>query len=68
MGRAIHTNLRAEFSCDAVKLAMIKNGRLAHKIFKGKLYDCVFAVRVFDIPLEDQLESPLDPPFELELF
>lgn len=46
MGRAIHTNLRAEFSCDSVKLAMIKNGRLAKKIFGGKLYDCVFTVRV----------------------
>lgn len=45
MGRAIHTNLLAEFSCDAVKLAMIKNGRLARKIFGGKLYDCVFQAR-----------------------
>lgn len=45
MGRAVHTNLRAEFACDAVKLAMIKNGRLAKKIFGGKLYDCVFVAR-----------------------
>ena len=42
MGRAIHTNLRARFSCDVVKLAMIKNSRLAKKIFGGALYDCVF--------------------------
>ena len=42
MGRAIHTNLRAKFSCDVVKLAMIKNSRLARKIFGGTLYDCVF--------------------------
>jgi type II pantothenate kinase len=41
MGRAVHTNLRASFSCDALKLAMIKNGRLAAKIFGGSLYDCV---------------------------
>ncbi len=41
MGRAVHTNLRARFTCDTLKLAMIKNGRLAAKLFDGKLYDCV---------------------------
>jgi hypothetical protein len=29
MGRAIHTNLFAEFSCDVMKLAILKNERLA---------------------------------------
>ena len=41
MGRAIHTNLNARFTCDVLKAAMIKNARLASKIFGGKLYDCV---------------------------
>jgi type II pantothenate kinase len=43
MGRAIHTNYRAQFSCDTIKLAMIKNQRLAEKLFgpRGKIWDCV---------------------------
>lgn len=41
--RAIHTNLRATFKCDSLKLAMIKTERLALKLFgtAGALYDCV---------------------------
>lgn len=41
MGRAIHTNFGARFQCDSLKLAMIKNARLAEVLFGGKLYDCV---------------------------
>ncbi|XP_048137630.1 pantothenate kinase 2 isoform X1 [Rhodamnia argentea] len=41
MGRALHTNLNARFKCDALKLAMVKNQRLAEKLVKGKIYDCV---------------------------
>ena len=43
MGRAIHTNYRAQFSCDTIKLAMIKNQRLAEKLFgpRGEIWDCV---------------------------
>jgi len=41
MGRAIHTNFGAEFTCDTLKLAMIKNERVASSLFGGKLYDCV---------------------------
>jgi|TARA_B100001142_G_scaffold323345_1_gene373213 bifunctional damage-control phosphatase, subfamily II, fusion protein len=41
MGRAIHTNFNAIFHCDTLKLAMIKNSRLAEKLFGGKVYDCV---------------------------
>lgn len=41
MGRAIHTNLRARFKCDTLKIAMIKTERLAKTLFGGKLYDCV---------------------------
>ncbi|GIL42264.1 hypothetical protein Vafri_272 [Volvox africanus] len=41
MGRAIHTNFIAQFTCDVLKLAMIKTERLAKKLFNGTLYDCV---------------------------
>ncbi|KAK7350623.1 hypothetical protein VNO77_09445 [Canavalia gladiata] len=41
MGRALHTNLNARFKCDALKLAMVKNQRLAEKLVKGTIYDCV---------------------------
>ncbi|XP_042401132.1 pantothenate kinase 2-like [Zingiber officinale] len=41
MGRAIHTNLNARFKCDALKLAMVKNQRLAEKVFNGNIYDCI---------------------------
>ncbi|XP_020231168.1 pantothenate kinase 2 [Cajanus cajan] len=41
MGRALHTNLNAQFKCDALKLAMVKNQRLAEKLIKGKIYDCI---------------------------
>ena len=43
MGRAIHTNYRAQFSCDTIKLAMIKHQRLAEKLFgpRGEIWDCV---------------------------
>lgn len=41
MGRAIHTNYQAKFSVDTIKLAMLKNERLA-KRFNGRLYDCIF--------------------------
>ncbi|CAK7328892.1 unnamed protein product [Dovyalis caffra] len=40
MGRALHTNFNAQFKCEALKLAMVKNQRLAEK-FKGNIYDCV---------------------------
>ncbi|XP_050376335.1 pantothenate kinase 2 [Argentina anserina] len=41
MGRSLHTNFNARFKCDALKLAMVKNQRLAEKLIKGKIYDCV---------------------------
>jgi len=40
MGRAVHTNLKATFTCDSLKLAMIKNKRLAESM-GGDIYDCV---------------------------
>lgn len=41
MGRALHTNYNAKFKCDVLKLAMVKNQRLAEQIIKGSIYDCV---------------------------
>eukprot|EP00798_Chlamydomonas_sp_ICE-L_P004402 gene4402-14527_t len=41
MGRAVHTNLYTRFNCDTLKLAMIKTGRLAKRLFNGNLYDCI---------------------------
>ena len=41
MGRAIHTNYAATFQCDTLKLAMLKNARLAERLFDGKIFDCV---------------------------
>ncbi|XP_075661389.1 pantothenate kinase 2 isoform X1 [Castanea sativa] len=41
MGRSLHTNYNARFKCDALKLAMVKNQRLAEKLIKGNIYDCV---------------------------
>ncbi|KAG6551234.1 hypothetical protein Mapa_007160 [Marchantia paleacea] len=41
MGRAVHTNYNAKFKCDVLKLAMIKNQRLAEQLVHGNIYDCV---------------------------
>lgn len=41
MGRAIHTNFAAAFSCDSIKAAMIKNAWVAGKL-NLNLYDVVF--------------------------
>ncbi|KAG2675869.1 hypothetical protein I3760_12G026600 [Carya illinoinensis] len=41
MGRALHTNFNGRFKCDALKLAMVKNQRLAEKLINGNIYDCV---------------------------
>ncbi|XP_058091822.1 pantothenate kinase 2-like [Magnolia sinica] len=41
MGRSLHTNFNAHFKCDALKLAMVKNQRLAEKLVNGNIYDCV---------------------------
>lgn len=32
MGRSIHTNLNAEFICDSLKVAVIKNRWLANRL------------------------------------
>ncbi|KAF3671850.1 Pantothenate kinase 2 [Capsicum annuum] len=40
MGRSLHTNYNAKFKCDALKLAMVKNQRLAAKLVNGNIYDC----------------------------
>lgn len=41
MGRSLHTNYNASFKCECLKLAMIKNQRLAESLVNGNLYDCV---------------------------
>ncbi|XP_057855485.2 pantothenate kinase 2 isoform X2 [Cryptomeria japonica] len=41
MGRSLHTNYDARFNCEALKLAMVKNQRLAEKILNGNIYDCI---------------------------
>ncbi|KAL3137393.1 hypothetical protein ABBQ32_006916 [Trebouxia sp. C0010 RCD-2024] len=40
MGRAIETNLYASFSCDSLKLAMVKHPEVA-QVLKCRMYDCV---------------------------
>ena len=40
MGRALESNFDARFTCDALKLGMIKDGGVA-RAFGGKLYDLV---------------------------
>ncbi|GAB1608741.1 pantothenate kinase 4-like [Argonauta hians] len=41
MGRAIHTNYDAHFSCDSLKMAILKNDWLAQRL-GGKIFDVVF--------------------------
>ena len=41
MGRAIHSNYSTKFTCDTLKLAMVKNRVLAETLFNGEIYDCV---------------------------
>ncbi len=44
MGRGVESNLDAQFSCDAVNLAMIKDTLVA-KRHSGKVFDCVCRFR-----------------------
>jgi len=41
MGRAIHTNFDAAFSCEALKVAVIKNRWLANRL-GGDMFSVVF--------------------------
>ena len=41
MGRAIHTNYTAAFSCEALKIAVLKNDWLAARL-GGKMFDVIF--------------------------
>jgi len=40
MGRGVESNLDAEFSCDAVNIAMIKDSAVAGR-HRGKVFDVV---------------------------
>jgi damage-control phosphatase, subfamily II, stand-alone protein len=44
MGRGVESNLEAEFSCDALNIAMIKDTSIAER-HRGKLYDVVCQFR-----------------------
>lgn len=48
MGRAIHTNYYARFSCESLKMAVIKNSWLAERL-GGKLFSVVFK---YELPPE----------------
>ena len=41
MGRAIHTNFNAAFSCESLKVAVIKNRWLANRL-GGDMFSVVF--------------------------
>ncbi len=41
MGRAVHTNIYAQFNCECLKVAVLKNRWLAKK-FGGEMYSVVF--------------------------
>ena len=41
MGRAVHTNLFAEFKCECLKVAVLKNRWLANKL-GGDMYAVIF--------------------------
>ncbi len=53
MGRAIETNLRATFACDALKLGMVKHPEVAAEL-GGRVFDCVCK---FDRGLRGSLRS-----------
>lgn len=54
MGRAIHTNYYARFSCESLKMAVIKNSWLADRL-GGKLFSVVFK---YEVPSEDASQPP----------
>ena len=43
MGRSIHTNYNARLRCDTLKVALLKNHRLAQRLLgeRGRVFDCV---------------------------
>ena len=45
MGRAVHTNLFAEFKCECLKVAVLKNRWLANKL-GGDMYAVIFRYRL----------------------
>jgi type II pantothenate kinase len=56
MGRAVHTNYAAQFQCDTLKLAMLKNARLAERLFNGRIYDCICKFETSDQQASIQTE------------
>ena len=45
MGRAVHTNLYAKFSCESLRIAVIKNQWLAKKL-GGEMFAVIFKYEV----------------------
>jgi len=41
MGRSVHTNFRAEFTCDSLKLACIKNAWVAQQLIGGTMFSAI---------------------------
>lgn len=41
MGRAVHTNFTAKYTCDSIKVAVIKNEWLAHRL-GGEMFSVIF--------------------------
>lgn len=52
MGRSVHTNYEAVFTCPVLKLAMIKSPRVAERLFAGHLFDCMCRFDAAVVPLE----------------
>ncbi|KAF8782370.1 4'-phosphopantetheine phosphatase like protein [Argiope bruennichi] len=45
MGRAVHTNLNAEFKCECIKAAVLKNQWLCHRL-GGEMYSVIFKYEI----------------------
>ncbi|GBM56020.1 Pantothenate kinase 4 [Araneus ventricosus] len=45
MGRAVHTNLNAEFKCESIKAAVLKNQWLCHRL-GGEMYSVIFKYEI----------------------
>lgn len=51
MGRAIHTNFNAKFTCDTLKVAVLKNQWLARRL-GGEMFSVVFKYEPCDLTYE----------------
>ncbi|CAG5127707.1 unnamed protein product [Candidula unifasciata] len=63
MGRAVHTNFDAAFSCDALKVAVIKNKWLATR-FGGDMFSVIFK---FERPRKISFDVSSSPPSSMSV-